>query len=285
MAENEPIAATTPANETTPAEQAAPVESESTEIGGAGTDENPAALVVDGEEIDGEDAPTPGTFIDPDEDQESDATPQAKAVDQAQQDRDDIRAMLASQLKAPEPPSQEVSDLAAERKAIVDEFGEDSPAAKAITKAMERVEALEKADRDRVARAEVQQIVSTMDAAIAKHGLKGYGNPSKRTQDDWKAMESLRVLADSLMTAASRRGSTLSADEAIRRAHVAMNGEDTQAKAEAKVHESIKKQSASRTVPSGRSPVVNKKPDPYADLDPKADDYEARKWLRSQSRA
>ena len=197
-------------------------------------------------------------------------------------DRDDIRALLRASMHPKSETTQEIDDLKAERDVIAAEFGEDSPATKALTKAFEKISAIEQASRQREQAAEQQQIVSIMDSAIQKHGLKGYGDPKNRTAADWKALTELNRLATIAIETAKNRGKDISTDEAIRRADILLTGEDNGTKAVADATKVLKQRSQTRTVPSGRTPsTAAKKADPNADLDPKDPTYDARVYARS----
>ena len=197
-------------------------------------------------------------------------------------DRDDIRALLRASMHPKSETTQEIDDLKAERDVIASEFGEDSPATKALTKAFEKISAIEQASRQREQAAEAQKIVSILDDAIGKHGLKGYGDPKSRTKADWESLTDLRDAANLVIEKAQRRGQNITNEEAIRRAHIVLTGEDNGTKAVADATKVLKQRSQTRTVPSGRTPsTAAKKADPNADLDPKDPTYDARVYARS----
>lgn len=236
-----------------------------------------------------EDVTTTGMVYEADEDEnnrsDADGGDEPAAGDEPKSPADEanvtIDELLTGNKPAGDGKSAEMAELEAERQAVLDEFGEDSSAAKAIMKAMERLSKLEQGMTQQAHVAEARRIVGVLDGAISKHGLTGYGDAKGRTRANWEALEDLRKVASTIIDVAASRGRKISDDEAIAQADMALKGNKSGATETANKHKVLKERSAARTVPSGRSPSTTKKANPNADLDPNAPDYEARVYARS----
>ncbi len=270
-------------NEETPISTPAPEASNPVQETEVSAPSNPEleddAMPIENGLVDFEDDADPSSSVEGGETATDDAPAEVATV---AQDQDDIRSMLRAARQPKSETTQEIDDLKAERDVIASEFGEDSPATKALTKAFEKISAIEQASRQREQAAEAQKIVSILDDAIGKHGLKGYGDPKSRTKADWESLTDLRDAANLVIEKAQRRGQNITNEEAIRRAHIVLTGEDNGTKAVADATKVLKQRSQTRTVPSGRTPsTAAKKADPNADLDPKDPTYDARVYARS----
>lgn len=273
-------------NEETPISTPAPEASNPVQETEVSAPSNPEleddAMPIENGLVDFEDDADPSSSVEGGETATDDAPAEKPETATAAQDQDDIRSMLRAARQPKSETTQEIDDLKAERDVIASEFGEDSPATKALTKAFEKISAIEQASRQREQAAEAQKIVSILDDAIGKHGLKGYGDPKSRTKADWESLTDLRDAANLVIEKAQRRGQNITNEEAIRRAHIVLTGEDNGTKAVADATKVLKQRSQTRTVPSGRTPsTAAKKADPNADLDPKDPTYDARVYARS----